>query len=133
MSLSRDESLQVVTDYFRAIEAKDTERVRALMHPEITQHEYPNQLVKAGADRTLQDLLDGLARGSKVLKDERYTIDDALVDGDSVACRVHWQGTLEVPVLGKEAGDVLEARLGVFFRLAEGKLIEQHNYDCFYV
>ncbi len=133
MSSGRDEGLKVVSEYFRSIEAKDIERVRALLHPEIRQSEYPNQLVKGGAERTLQDLLDGLARGSKVLKDERYTIDDALVDGDRVACRVRWQGTLEVPVLGKNAGQVLEARLGVFFRLADGKIIEQHNYDCFYL
>jgi ketosteroid isomerase-like protein len=133
MSSGRDEGLKVVAEYFRSIEAKDIERVRALMHPEIRQNEYPNQLVKAGAERTLQDLLDGLVRGAKVLKDERYTIDDALVDGDRVACRVRWQGTLEVPVLGKSAGQVLKARFGVFFRLADGKIIEQHNYDCFYV
>ena len=127
----RTDHLRVVTDYLRAIEAKDAERVRALLHPEVVQHEYPNQLVKAGASRGLEEVLEGLVRGSKVLSDERYDVEDALVDGDRVACRVHWQGTLAVEVLGKTPGDVLKARFAVFLRLQDGRVIEQHNYDCF--
>lgn len=129
----RNDNLRVVTDYLRAIEAKDGERVRSLLHPELIQHEYPNQLVKAGASRVLEEVLDGLARGSQVLTHERYDVEDILLDGDRVACRVRWRGTLSVAVLGKTPGDVLEARFGVFFRLREGQIIEQHNYDCFYV
>jgi ketosteroid isomerase-like protein len=127
----RNDSLRVVTDYLRAIEAKDADRVRQLLHPQVVQYEYPNQLVKAGASRVLEEVLEGLERGSKVLTDERYDVLDALVDGDRVACRVHWRGTLAVEVLGKAPGDVLEARFGVFFRLQDGQVIEQHNYDCF--
>lgn len=130
---ARDDNLRVVTDYFRAIEAKDAERVRALLHPDAVQKEYPNQLVKAGASRKREEMLEGLARGSKVLTGERYDVEDALVDGDRVACRVHWRGTLAIPVLGKSPGDVQEARFGVFFRLQNGQIIEQHNYDCFEV
>lgn len=129
----RNANLRVVTDYLRAIEAKDGERVRALLHGELVQHEYPNQLVKAGASRVLEEVLDGLSRGSQVLTHERYDLEDILLDGDRVACRVRWRGTLAVAVLGKPPGDVLEARFGVFFRLREGQIIEQHNYDCFYV
>jgi len=127
------EAIGIVVEYFRAIEAKDPERVRACLHPDVAQHEYPNQLLKAGGSRALDAMLDGLARGAKVLSAERYEIEDSLVDGDRVACRVHWRGTLAVEVLGKKAGDVLEARFGVFFRLKDGKVVEQHNFDCFYV
>jgi ketosteroid isomerase-like protein len=133
MPLTRDESLHVVSDYLRAIEAKDAERVRALLHPTLKQHEYPNQLVKSGAERNLEDVLAGLARGAQVLTSERYEIEDALVDGDRVAARARWQGTLAIDVLGKRAGEVLEARFGVFFRLKDGLIVEQHNFDCFYV
>lgn len=130
--LSREESLGLVETYLRAIESKDAERVRACLHPELAQHEYPNQLVTTGANRDLAAVLEGLARGAQVLTAERYEIEDALVDGDRVACRVHWEGTLGFAVLGKQAGEVLEARFGVFFRLQQGKIVEQHNFDCFY-
>jgi ketosteroid isomerase-like protein len=129
----RQEAIGIVVEYFRALEAKDTERVRACLHPDVAQTEYPNQLVKAGASRTLEVMLEGLARGAKVLSAERYEIEDSLVDGDRVACRVHFRGTLAVGVLGKQPGDVLEARFGVFLRLKDGKVLEQHNFDCFYV
>lgn len=125
--------MRVLADYFRAVEAKDTERVRACLHPDVKQHEYPNQLVKSGASRELAGMLSGLAQGAKVLTAERYEIEEALVDGDRVACRVRWQGTLAIEVLGKRPGDVLEARFAVFFRLSDGKVIEQHNFDCFYI
>lgn len=131
--VGRQEAIGIVVEYFRAIEAKEVERVRACLHPDVAQTEYPNQLVKAGASRTLEVMLDGLARGANVLKAERYEIEDSLVDGDRVACRVHWRGTLAVEVLGKKPGDVLEARFGVFLRLKDGKVLEQHNFDCFYV
>ena len=131
--LGRDETLRVVTNYLRALEAKDAERARASLHVDVRQHEYPNQLVKSGASRGLADMLEGMARGAKVLTSESYEIEDAVVEGDRVACRVHWRGTLAVPVLGKQAGDVLEARFGVFFRLKDGRIFEQHNYDCFSV
>jgi ketosteroid isomerase-like protein len=129
----RQEVIGIVVEYFRAIEAKDTERVRACLHPDVAQTEYPNQLVKAGASRKLDAMLDGLTRGAKVLSSESYEVEDSLVDGDRVACRVHWRGTLAVEVLGKKPGDVLEARFGVFLRLKDGKVLEQHNFDCFYV
>ena len=125
--------LRVISDYLRAIEAKDSDRVRAALHPEVAQHEYPNQLVKDGASRTREVMLEGLAKGSKVLTRESYELEDALVEGDRVACRIRWRGTLALEVLGKKAGDVLEARFGVFFRLKDGLVLEQHNYDCFYV
>lgn len=129
---SRAENLRIIETYLRAIEAKDAAGVAACLHPELTQHEYPNQLVTSGASRDRASVLDGLARGAKVLTAESYQVEDALVEGDRVACRVHWRGTLAVAVLGKQAGDVLEARFGVFFRLQADKIIEQHNFDCFY-
>ena len=86
--------LRVISDYLRAIEAKDSDRVRAALHPEVAQHEYPNQLVKDGASRTREVMLEGLAKGSKVLTRESYELEDALVEGDRVACRIRWRGTL---------------------------------------
>lgn len=131
MSDTTSSPLAIVERYLRAIEAKDVDAVRALVHEDASQHEYPNQLVVAGAVRDRDGLLAGLATGAKVLRAERYEIDDSLVDGARVACRVSWMGELAVPVLDKHAGETLRAKFGVFFTLRDGRIVEQHNYDCF--
>lgn len=123
--------LAVVRAYLDAIEAKDEAAVASFLDPAVQQREYPNALVREGATRDRSALLAGLEAGRRVLAAERYAIEDALVDGDRVACRIHWAGTLAVPVLGREPGQTLEARFGVFFTLRAGRIVEQHNYDCF--
>ena len=126
-------SLETVEAYLRAIEQDDDDGVAALLHPAIEQHEYPNQLVVHGATRDRDQLLQGLEAGRRAVRQQRYEILDALVDGDRVALRVRWSATLGVPLLGKQVGERLEARFGVFLRVVEGRIREQHNYDCFVV
>ncbi len=118
--------------FLDALERKDAAAVRGLLHDDVRQVEYPNQLVVAGAERDAAALVAGLQQGAKVITGERYEIVDHIAAGDKLACRVKWRATLQVPVLGKAAGDELRADFGVFVTLREGRILEQHNYDCFW-
>lgn len=119
--------------YFDALERKDTEALSACLHPEIEQIELPNALVRAGARRDHEALLEGLRRGAAVLQQEHYELRELLVDGDRAAARVRWTAILAVPVLGKAAGEPLSAEFGLFFHVEGGRVRRQWNYDCFEV
>jgi predicted ester cyclase len=124
--------LKLIRAYFQAMEqAPDEVRLSSFFAPNVTQHEYPNRLTENGAARGLAELLDGNRRGQKAVQNQRYVVKNALVDGDRVAIELAWSAQLKVP-LGKLAvGDTLQASCGVFFKLAAGRIIEQHNFDCF--
>ncbi|MCB9745045.1 MAG: nuclear transport factor 2 family protein [Alphaproteobacteria bacterium] len=129
--MTRDAVAALITEYLHALERKDVAALDACLHPEVEQVEHPNALVRQGARRDRAGLLEGLRRGAQVLRAERYAVHHLLVDGDHVAARVRWTGTLAIPVLGRAAGEDLTAEFGVFFELAEGRVRRQWNFDCF--
>jgi predicted ester cyclase len=131
MSEEATSPLAVIESYLRALEAKDHETVARMLDEEVRQVEYPNALFRTGATRDHAALLAGLEAGKHVLRGERYTLHEAIVEGDRAACRIHWTGTLAIELLGKQPGECIEAEFGVFFHLKQGRIVQQHNYDCF--
>lgn len=99
--------------------------------PDAIQYEHPNGLVREGARRTYADLVAAQARGRRAVRDQRYEIHTVISAGDQAAVRVTWRAVLLVPLGATPAGGELVAYFGVFFRFRDGKIVEQHNYDCF--
>lgn len=128
MSLS---PLETVRAMLAAIEADDEAALAAVLADEIVQTEHPNQLVPQGAVRDRAAMLAGLVAGRRAVRDQRYELLRAVSEGETVACELLWTATLKVPVLGRQAGDVLHARFAIFAVVREGKIVEQVNYDCF--
>jgi ketosteroid isomerase-like protein len=133
---NRDEpaSLRLVRRYFHALEqGADEERVESFFAPHVRQHEFSNRLLEHGAERGLSELLAGYRKGKQVVVGQRFEITNAVVDGDGqrVALEMVWTAQLKVPLGKLAAGDTLRASCGVFFRIEAGKIVEQHNFDCF--
>lgn len=95
------------------------------------QEEFPNRLVPGGAQRTLQDMMEGAERGRKVLTGERYEVVSELARGDRVVLEVLWTGTVAVPVGSTPAGGELHAHFAMFLDFRDGRIAAQRNYDCF--
>lgn len=51
-------------------------------------------------------------------------------DGERICAETGWQGTLAIQVGALKAGVAMRADFGVFFRIKDGTIIEQNNYDC---
>lgn len=123
---------RLVRDYFRALEeGADDARLSSFFSPGVRQHEFPNRLVDAGAERDLDALLAGSRKGCLVIQNQRYVVKQALTAGDRVAVELDWSGELKVPLGSTPAGGTLRAHCGMFFRIEHGSIVEQHNYDCF--
>jgi ketosteroid isomerase-like protein len=122
----------LVRGYFDAIEQEaDEAELQRFLATDVRQHEFPNRLVDKGAERSLAELLAGSRKGRQVVGNQRYDIHNALVDDDRVAVELTWTAELKVPLASTPAGGTLTAHCGMFFRIAEGRIVEQHNYDCF--
>ena len=123
--------LRLIRDYFGAIESGAEAELARFFSPGIQQREFPNRITPNGALRGVPELLEGRRKGKSVVANERYAIQNALVDGDRVAIEMIWSAELKLPLGKLQPGDTVRAHCGVFFRISEGRIIEQHNFDCF--
>jgi ketosteroid isomerase-like protein len=128
----RHPHLQLVLDYLHAIEQNaDEAKLASFFSPSLEQREFPNRLVDSGAARSLEQVLAGSRKGRSVVQNQRYVVSNALVDADCVAVELTWTAELKVPLGGLTAGEHMTAHCGVFFRIQDGRITQQHNYDCF--
>lgn len=121
-----------VERYLAALERGDESTLAALFHPDITFTEHPNRLLSKGLVRDRAALAQAFAKGQTTVRDQRYQVRSLIEQGEQVALRVGWSATLNVPLGNSAPGDVMSAEFGMFLRFCDGKLIEQHNYDCFH-
>lgn len=105
--------------------------LKALLHPNITQHEFPNPLSPNGITRDLATMLEGVERGKQVLSAQTYDIQNAFGAGNQAILEIVWRGTLAIPIGKLVVGDVMTAYFATIFEFEDGKIIAQRNYDCF--
>ena len=123
---------EIAKAYLKAIEDDaGFEVLSRFFADDVVQQEFPNQLVKAGATRTLADLRAAAERGKSVVEWQKYEVRNAIEAGDWVALEVTWRAALKIPVGSLPAGGVMKANFGVFLQFRDGRIIRQHNYDCF--
>ncbi|PTL76015.1 nuclear transport factor 2 family protein [Vitiosangium sp. GDMCC 1.1324] len=125
-------NLETARRYLRALEeGKTGDAMLAFFHPEVMQREYPNRLVPSGVTRDLRGLIESGEKGQKVVSSQRFEVKHTVAEGDHVALRVEWSATLKVPIGSLPIGGTMRASFGVFLSFRDGRIIEQHNYDCF--
>ena len=95
------------------------------------QVEFPNRLVPNGATRDLAALRDAAERGRKVVTAQRFEVLNVIASGEQVAVEAVWTGTLAMPLGTIPAGGQMRARFAIFLTYRDGKIVRQHNYDCF--
>ena len=101
------------------------------LHPDIEQRELPNKYAPRGAVRDLDALRKNAGAGRRLMREQRYEIDDVIAQGDVVAAFGRWIGVLAIPLGELPAGHELRAHLAMRFELRDGKIWRQANYDCF--
>ncbi len=126
-----DDTVKAARRLFAAIEAGDTAALGDLYAEDAVQIEHPNRLKPNGDRRSIAAMKRDLGRGKQLLRSERYEIEAAIPAGENLALRVKWTGIVAVPVGALQPGEAMVCESGIFLRFAGGKVVEQHNYDCF--
>jgi hypothetical protein len=124
--------LSIVENYLRDLENGITpDLLKGYYAPAAEQIEYPNRLVPEGAKRDLAALLDGSAKGTRVLSKQKVEITRSYEMGNVVIIEAIWIGTLALPIGQIPIGGEMKAYFAQFFEFEQGKIIRQRNYDCF--
>ena len=123
--------LRLAREYLESIGTADELGGLRFFADDVIQIEFPNRLVPNGATRDLAALREGAERGRKVMTAQRFEVLNAIASGDQVAVEAIWTGTLAVPLGSIPAGGQMRARFAIFLTYRDGKIVRQHNYDCF--
>jgi ketosteroid isomerase-like protein len=110
----------------------DIELISELLEDDMRFVERPNLVNPRGSTRDVAQLLASVAHGRRLLKAQRFEIVDHVVAGDTIATRVIWTGTPAIDAPPFRAGSCLKADSFMYFRLRDGRIAHQENYDCFH-
>ena len=123
--------LQLAREYLESIGRADPLGGLRFFADDVVQVEFPNRLVPNGATRDLAALRDAAVRGSKVMTAQSFEVVNAIASGEQVAVEAIWTGTLAIPLGSIPTGGQMRARFAIFLTYRGGKIVRQHNYDCF--
>lgn len=122
---------EIVVTYLDAIARGDVAGMAAILDEDVRQTEHPNLLKPAGALRGRDDLCRDLERSGSVIRSQRYEIANLAAEGDVVHLAARWVGVLAMPLGKLAAGDEMSCQTSMLFRLEQGRIVEQQNFDCF--
>lgn len=131
MTIEEQNNLEIARRFLVTVGQGDPEENLAFYAEDVVQVEFPNRLVPQGATRDLEALRQAGQRGSKAVTGQGYEIVNMVASGDQVAVEVIWTATLQVPLGDTPVGGQMRARFAIFLTFRDGKIIRQHNYDCF--
>src|SRR3954451_10645853 len=115
----------VLDDFFSAAAAFDEDALARVLHPEARISEMPNAINRAGSERGFEAAREAFARGRGLLSAQAYDVHDVIVDGDKMAARATWRGTLTAD--GRE----LTAHIATFSEVRDGRIFRHATYDCY--
>jgi ketosteroid isomerase-like protein len=124
---------EIVRTYVDAVQRFDEATAFALLHPEMMFHELPNRIRPKGGVDDMAAIVAGFRRAAegKVLASQRYVIGDVIEAGERVVVEARWEGNVAIALGRLQPGDTMVAHICMVFRLVDGRIIEQRNYDCY--
>ena len=124
-------NLDLARGYLKAIEDGDMEFVTKLFSPEAVIEQLPNRIYPQGLRADVSQIAGAFQRGRKLFTQQTYEITNHLAAGDNVALQVLWTATLAIAFGSLNAGAQMRCHSAMFLEFCGGKIISQHNYDCF--
>jgi ketosteroid isomerase-like protein len=123
---------EIARTYLKALSSDaPPDDIARFFDPEATDEEFPHRFL---AETTLRDL-SGIreARGKELARFESfaYELQGATGGGSQVAIEVSWKGRVRADGDGFSASQALEARLALFLRFREGRIVRRRVYTCF--
>jgi ketosteroid isomerase-like protein len=115
----------ILHDFFDAAARFDDTAMAALLHPEARISEMPNAINREGTERDLQQAREAFERGRGLLASQTYDVHQVLEDGNTIAARATWRGTIAA------TGQELTAHIATFTQVRDGRIIRHATYDCY--
>jgi ketosteroid isomerase-like protein len=127
------DAVAVVRRYYEVVSdlGSTEDDLRAVLHPEVQIHEYPNALSPSGSVRDRDEAVAAFAAGKKLLSEHSFDVHEAFSSGDRVAVRATWRGTLAGSAGGLPAGRELVAQVAALLTVKDRKIRRHETFDCY--
>ena len=125
--------LKVVRRYYEIVSdlASTADDLRAVLHPDLQIHEYPNAISPNGSVRDRDAVIAGFLAGKELLTEQSFDVHEAFSSGDRVAVRATWRGTLGREMGSLPAGRELVAQIAALLTVKDGKIRRHETFDCY--
>lgn len=90
--------------------------------------EMPHQFAPTGRTLGFAGMQTAFMEGKKLMAEQHYVLDNVVASEDAAALQIRWEMTLAQDLGNLVAGDKLSGNLAIFFRLEDGKIIQQTDY-----
>lgn len=107
------------------------EELSVFLSPEIVWQEMPNKFAPAGRTTRFDTMLKNFQVGQQFITPQTYTIENMVVQGDTVALQLGWTGTAAQTLGPFQAGENITCQIASFLTFKDGKLVRQIDYPCY--
>lgn len=125
-------NIEAALRYTRAILAFDADALAELLADDFVVIEYPNLAVPNGQKRGRDGALKGIKVAEKILSEQAYEVTNIFAAGDMVVFQAVWSGRLKIAFDKFPPGLFMKADCAGILRFRDGKIVSQHEYDCYY-
>ena len=94
--------------------------------------EAPHLLAPEGSTRSLPSVLAGADQSSEVVSEQKFSIRRTTCEGGRVAVEADWSATVQMDLPYWDRGETIRARTSSVFEVADGKIVSQDSYDCYF-
>jgi ketosteroid isomerase-like protein len=115
----------ILRDFFDACSNFDSAALDRVLHPDVRIREMPNLMNPEGGEADRAAALAAFERGRELLAAHSFEVHSAVVDGDTIAARSTWRGTLAA------TGQELTAHIASFTEVRGGLIYRHATYDCY--
>jgi len=117
--------MRAIASSSKAAAAFDTDRLAAIIDPEVRFSEMPNLINPEGSERGSAEAMAGFRKGRELLSAQTYHVHSRVREDDMIAARVTWRGTLAA------TGQELTAHIATFTQVRDGRIFRHATYDCY--
>ncbi|MBC6610989.1 nuclear transport factor 2 family protein [Hymenobacter sp. BT507] len=128
------EPLAVLQHYFDLVQAfnVDAAAYAEVLHPEVEQLEYPNDLHKEPVRRSFEEIITNLRVGRELLVDPDFSVRHTHVGAmDTIVVEGRWEATLLHDAGPVVRGQRVASELCLIFEFKDGKIYRQRRYPCY--
>lgn len=127
-----ESNFEVARRYLDALSSlASKEEIGAYFAEDATQEEFPHRFLQAAVTRSRSEILEARSLGLARFASQRYDLTGATGGGSQVAMEVRFQGVVASTGLEVSAGQELEARLALFLKFADGRIVRERVYACY--
>jgi ketosteroid isomerase-like protein len=129
-SPERESNFDIARRYLDALSSPaNADEIARYFAPDMTSEEFPHRFLDAPSTRGVEQLLEARAESLGRFSPQRHELAGATGGGSQVALEVRWRGS--ATGAGPGAGQEFDARVAMFLKFKDGRIVRQRSYPCF--